>query len=214
MARGDASLRQRCVVHPPESDRAPAPSLETHDDEGLLAVRGPEVVLGDLPAARNFPLDGEGVPLPATLDLHVPVAISGRLLADLLAVARQDERRTRVGSERHGRVGLRNRERRGRLEHQAQRLLHSLALFLAHPTSASPPSPPAPAPAAPSPPPPPSPSASSTPPSPASSPVTLTADAWRRASQAGSGPSPATDRGVSQSAPQPRHHDQWEQCRR
>src|SRR5256885_7286534 len=141
-------LRRRPVVHPPEFDRAAPSALELDDHIQLLPVLRAEVVLRDLPATRNLALDHEIAALPVALDLDIPASI--HYLSDLAAVVVEYHRRAAVRPERKARIGLGDHERGGSIEHQLHRLVHPLALLVAHPSpaplTAAPPTAEAPAP--------------------------------------------------------------------
>src|SRR2546422_2754088 len=71
-------------------------------------------------------------------------------LSDLAAVVVEYHRRAAVRPERKARIGLDDHERGGSIEHQLHRLVHPLALLVAHPSpaplTAAPPTAQAPAP--------------------------------------------------------------------
>src|SRR5207244_12514582 len=86
--------------------------------------------------------------LPVALELAIPASI--HYLSDLAAVVVEYQRRAAVRPERKARIGLDDHERGGCIEHQLHRLVHPLALLVAHPSpaplTAAPPTAEAPAP--------------------------------------------------------------------
>src|SRR2546421_651044 len=127
-------LRRRPVVHPPEFDRAAPSALELDDHIQLLPVLRAEIVLRNLPATRDLALDHEIAALPVALDLDIPASI--HYLSDLAAVVVEYQCRAAVRPERKARIGLDDHERGGSIEHQLHRLVHPLALLVAHPSPA------------------------------------------------------------------------------
>src|SRR5438876_3444661 len=140
-------LHRRSIVHAPELEGAPSSALELDDYIQLLPVLRAEIVLRDLPATRDFALDHEIVALPVALDLDVPASV--HYLGDLPAVVVEYQRRA-VRPERKARISLHDHECGGCIEHQLHRLVHPLALLVAHPSpaplTAAPPTAEAPAP--------------------------------------------------------------------
>src|SRR5256884_5634364 len=133
-------LPRRSIVHAPELEGAAPSALELDDHIQLLPVLRAEVVLRDLPATRDLALDHEIAALPVALDLDIPASI--HYLSDLAAVVVEYQRRAAVRPERKARIGLDDHERGGCIEHNQHRLVHPLALLVAHPSTAPiPPSP-------------------------------------------------------------------------
>src|SRR2546428_2637399 len=123
-------LFRRCVVHPPELDRALAPCAEADAHVQLPPILRAKVVLRDLPSTRDLAFDDEVVSLPAAFCLDIAAAFF--LLGDLPAVAVEHQGRVAVQRKRQARISLGDRERRGRIEHELHRLVHPLALLVAH----------------------------------------------------------------------------------
>src|SRR5690348_10968505 len=125
----------RSIVHAPELERAAPSALELDDHIQLLPVLRAEIVLRDLPATRDLPLDHEIVALPVALDLDVPASVHE--LGDLPAVVVEYQRRAAVRREREARISLDDRECGRCIEHELHGLVHPLALLVAHPSPAA-----------------------------------------------------------------------------
>src|SRR5438128_2609388 len=141
-------LHRRSIVHAPELEGAAPSALELDDHIQLLPVLRAEIVLRDLPAIRDLALHHEIVALLVALDLDVPASV--HYLGDLAAVVVEYQRRAAVRPERKARIGLDDHECGRCIEHQLHRLVHPLALLVAHPSpaplTAAPPTAEAPAP--------------------------------------------------------------------
>src|SRR5256712_3664019 len=127
-------LRPPPVVHPPEFDRAAPSTLELDDHIQLLPARRGELALRAFPATRALALAHETAALPVALDLDIPASI--HYLSDLAAVVVEYQRRAAVRPERKARISLDDPECGGCIEHQLHRLVHPLALLVAHPSPA------------------------------------------------------------------------------
>src|SRR5438093_1137484 len=127
-------LHRHSIVHAPELEGAPSSALELDDHIQLLPVLRAEIFLRDFPATRDLALDHEIAALPVALDLDIPASI--HYLSDLPAVVVEHQRRAAVRPERKARISLDDHECGGCIEHQLHRLVHPLALLVAHPSPA------------------------------------------------------------------------------